>query len=128
MLGAEPAYGGADDTASGGPGFLRLGDLVLHVFEHPGDAPGGVPDDAAAMPLRRGRVDHIAVLAEDAAEFVAVRDRLVARGASTGEVIDFGPVVSLFATDPDGTMVEVSLPHTTGWDPPFALSEPPGPP
>jgi hypothetical protein len=68
------------------------------------------------------------VLAEDAAEFVTVRDRVVARGASTGEVVDFGPVVSLFATDPDGTVVEVSVPHTTGWDPPFPLSEPSGRP
>jgi catechol 2,3-dioxygenase-like lactoylglutathione lyase family enzyme len=124
IFGAEPAYGGDDDTARGGPGFLRIGNLTLHVFERHEDPLGGVSDDEAATAFRRGRIDHIALLPENETEFVAVRDRLVARGASTGEVIDFGAVVSLFATDPDGTLLEVSVPHAAGWDPPFALSPP----
>lgn len=128
VFGAQPAYAGADDTARGGPGFLRLGDLVLHVFEDAGDAPGGISDDAAATPLRRGRVDHIALLAQDGEELVAVRELLVARGASNGEVVDFGPVMSLFAADPDGTVIEVSLPQAGDWVAPFPLSEPPGRP
>lgn len=86
ILGAVPAHGGADNTARGGPGFLRIGDLVFHVFERNEDALGGVDDDTAATWFRRGRIDHIALLADDEAEFVAVRDRLVACGASTREV------------------------------------------
>lgn len=124
MFGAEPAYGGADDTGRGGPGFLRIGNLILHVFERHEHPLGGVSDKAAATAFQRGRIDHIAVLAEDESEFAAVRDRLVARGASTGEVLDFGPVASLFATDPDGTMLEISVASPAGWDPPFALSPP----
>lgn len=101
IFGAEPAYAGADDTARGGPGFLRIGNLTLHVFERHEDAPGGVSDDAAATAFGRGRIDHVALLAEDEAEFAAVRDRLIDRETTTGEVVDFGPLASLFAIDPD---------------------------
>lgn len=34
--------------------------------------------------------------------FEVIRDRLIARGAADRFVTDFGPILSLFFTDPDG--------------------------
>lgn len=49
--------------------------------------------------------------------FATIRERLVARGATDGEVVDFGPLVSLFAVDPDGAPLEVTLDKPPGWAP-----------
>ena len=40
-----------------------------------------------------------------------LRDRLTAEGASDGFVTDFGPVLSIFFTDPDGLEGEVCVPN-----------------
>ncbi|MGI8632930.1 MAG: VOC family protein [Solirubrobacterales bacterium] len=124
VFGAEPAYERTENDRGRGLDFLRVGSVVLHVFERPGEAPGGISDEAASEPLARGRVDHVALEADDTEEFAAVRDRLIALGAAGPEVIDFGPLVSLFATDPDGSQVEVALLRPPGWEPPFALTPP----
>jgi catechol 2,3-dioxygenase-like lactoylglutathione lyase family enzyme len=124
-LGAEPAYERSESDRSAGLAFLRIGAVVLHIFERPGDSPGGVPDERAGEPFARGRVDHVAYEASDADEFSAIRDRLIVLGATTGEVVDFGVLVSLFATDPDGAQVEISLPRPPDWHPPFELVPPP---
>ena len=93
VFGAE-----ASDTPTQ-PSVVRVGGAILHVFEH---GSGG----ASWSPTH---LHHIALQASDLDEFVAVRSRLLARGACHEEVIDFGvgAHVSVLATDPDGGMLEV---------------------
>ena len=50
-----------------------------------------------------------ALAAAGPAEFAAIRDRLVARGASDGAVDDLGAFQSVWFTDPDGMQGEVVL-------------------
>src|SRR5712691_7536702 len=42
----------------------------------------------------RGRIDHLALQAASLEAFEAIRDRLMARGATDGFVTDFGPILS----------------------------------
>lgn len=57
----------------------------------------------------RGRIDHLALQAASLEAFQEIRSRLMARGASDGFVTDFGPIFSLFFTDPDGLEAEVCV-------------------
>ena len=57
----------------------------------------------------RGRIDHIGLQASSPEAFATIRDRLVAAGASDGEVNDFGGVRSIFFRDPDGLEGEVLI-------------------
>ena len=86
--------------------FLDLGGgFVLHPFEILGvDVPQG------ELPMfDRGRIDHLALKATDPEAFWTVRDRIYQAGASDGEVVDLGPVLSAGFTDPDGLWGEVCL-------------------
>jgi catechol 2,3-dioxygenase-like lactoylglutathione lyase family enzyme len=95
-----------------GLGFVRLEGIALHIFERPDALPA------------RGRIDHIGLRADSLDSFIAARDRLVERGATTGEVTDFDSLVSLFFEDPDGQLMELSLDKTAGFAPPFEVSPP----
>ncbi|MET0903381.1 MAG: VOC family protein [Acidimicrobiales bacterium] len=77
----------------------------LNVFEVDGN------DEASRqVPMfGRGRLDHLGLQAADLDAFETIRDRLVERGASDGFVTDFGPVLSVFFTDPDGLEAEVCV-------------------
>lgn len=55
----------------------------------------------------RGPVDHYALAVPSLMDLEAVRDRLVAAGASSGEITDFGSAFSVFFRDPDGAELEV---------------------
>jgi catechol 2,3-dioxygenase-like lactoylglutathione lyase family enzyme len=94
------------------PSVVRIGEVRLHVFEHP----------AIRSDWSPARLHHFALLVTDLDEFVAVRDRLLAREACGEEVTDFGMHVSLLATDPDGGMVEVMLPKMDREALPFAVT------
>lgn len=59
----------------------------------------------------RGRLDHLALLAESMAAFEEIRRRLIARGATDEFVTDFGKVLSVFFRDPDGLECEVCVPN-----------------
>jgi catechol 2,3-dioxygenase-like lactoylglutathione lyase family enzyme len=59
----------------------------------------------------RGRLDHMGLQAKSVEAFDLIRDRLIARAATDGFVTDFGPVLSLFFTDPDGLEGEVCVPN-----------------
>ena len=91
-----------------GPDFkltlLSIGSTAeLNVFELAGNA-----EAAKQVPMfGRGRLDHLGLQAASLEAFEEVRERLVARGASDGFVTDFGPVLSVFFTDPDGLEAEV---------------------
>ncbi len=57
--------------------------------------------------------------------FSEIRRRLIDREATDGFVTDFGPVLSLFFTDPDGLEGEVCVPNP---DAKPDLRHPPGTP
>lgn len=57
----------------------------------------------------RGRIDHLGMHAASKEAFDTIRSRLMACGATDGFVTDFGPILSLFFTDPDGLEGEVCV-------------------
>jgi catechol 2,3-dioxygenase-like lactoylglutathione lyase family enzyme len=80
------------------------GDAALNVFEVPADS---IVGDRSTMG-GRGPIDHYAFAVQSEEMLLEVRDRLVARGASPGEVTQFGPALrSVFFRDPDGAELEV---------------------
>ena len=77
----------------------------LNVFEMPDN-----PEAERQTPMfGRGRLDHLALQAEDIAAFEEIRRRLIARGAADEFVTDFGKVLSIFFRDPDGLEGEVCV-------------------
>ena len=94
-----------------GPGHARqaivhAGDVMLHVFEVPGydpEAHGFAP----AM-FERGRLDHLGFTVADVAALRATRDRLLADGASSGDIRRLGPMLSVRFHDPEGFEGEVN--------------------
>jgi catechol 2,3-dioxygenase-like lactoylglutathione lyase family enzyme len=85
---------------------LMAGDGVLHVFEVADyDASGHGP--SAAM-FERGRLDHLGFTVPDLAALTAIRDRLLAVGASSGDIHLLGPMLSLRFVDPDGLESEIN--------------------
>jgi catechol 2,3-dioxygenase-like lactoylglutathione lyase family enzyme len=93
----------------------------LNVFEMAGNE-----EASRQVPMfGRGRLDHLGLQAADLDAFDTIRDRLVERGASDGFVTDFGHVLSLFFTDPDGLEAEVCV---TNPDAEPGVLHPPGTP
>jgi catechol 2,3-dioxygenase-like lactoylglutathione lyase family enzyme len=87
--------------------FLFVDDrTVLHVFEEPGYDPvaAGIGTEIG----RRGRIDHFGLMVRGSEELEAVRQRLVAAGASDGTVTPLGPVLSVHFVDPDGLHGEIN--------------------
>jgi catechol 2,3-dioxygenase-like lactoylglutathione lyase family enzyme len=81
------------------------GDSALNVFEVPADS---IVGDRGQMG-GRGPIDHYAFAVESEEALMDVRDRLVAVGASPGEVTHFGSaLLSVFFRDPDGAELEVA--------------------
>ncbi|SDH08162.1 VOC family protein [Pseudonocardia oroxyli] len=83
---------------------VHAGDAMLQVFEVPGYA----PDTSGAPMFERGRLDHFGFRVADEAALVALRDRLVAAGASSGDIRRLGPMLSLRFHDPEGFEGEVN--------------------
>ena len=91
----------------------------LNVFEMPNN-----PEvDRQSPGFARGRIDHLALLAESMESFEEIRRRLMARGAADDFVTDFGKVLSVFFRDPDGLECEVCVPNPD-WVP--GVANPPG--
>jgi catechol 2,3-dioxygenase-like lactoylglutathione lyase family enzyme len=81
------------------------GDGALNVFEVPAES---IVGDRSTMG-GRGPIDHYALAVDSEEKLLQIRDRLVARGASPGEVTQFGPaLLSVFFRDPDGAELEVA--------------------
>jgi catechol 2,3-dioxygenase-like lactoylglutathione lyase family enzyme len=88
--------------------FLNIGpNTELNIFEIDGNHQA----DQQTPMFERGRIDHLGVRAASLDAFIEIRRRLVQRGATDGFVTDFGPVLSLFFTDPDGLEAEVCVPN-----------------
>ena len=104
---------GLETTVVLGPGrdharqaVVFAGDVMLHVFEVPGFDPR-VFGSASTM-LQRGRLDHLGFTVADEAALVAVRDRLLAVGASSGLIRRLGPMLSVRFEDAEGFEGEVN--------------------
>lgn len=96
--------------------FLNLTpDTNLHVFEDPQAA--AKPAD---HPFDEGSINHFALQASDPDTFIGIRDTLIAYGHATKTVYDAPGLYTIFATDPDGLLIEVLIPKEQGWTPPFA--------
>jgi catechol 2,3-dioxygenase-like lactoylglutathione lyase family enzyme len=96
--------------------FLRLTpDTNLHVFEDPQAA--AKPTD---HPFDEGSINHFALQASDPDAFIRIRDTLIAQGRATNTVHDAPGLYTIFATDPDGLLIEVLVPKESDWTPPFA--------
>ena len=86
--------------------FIDVGPHTeLNVFELTGNAQA----DHQTPMFGRGRLDHMGLQAASLDAFTVIRDRLIGCGATDGFVTDFGPVLSLFFTDPDGLEGEVCV-------------------
>ncbi len=98
-----------------GPGHAReavlmvgdgAGAAMLQVFELAGYDPSN--HGLAAAMFHRGRLDHVGFSVPDRAALHAIRDRLLAVGASSGDIRPLGPMLSLRFTDPDGLEGEIN--------------------
>ena len=93
-----------------GPGmrlsFIDIGPHTqLNVFE----VDGNTEAERQVPMFGRGRLDHIGLQAASLDAFDEIRGRLMGRGAADAFVTDFGPILSLFFTDPDGLEGEVCV-------------------
>lgn len=100
----------ANEAEQAGPGlrltFIRVGeDAELNVFE----IAGNTEAERQTPMFGRGRIDHLGLQAASLEAFEEIRDRLIARGAADNFVTDFGSVLSLFFTDPDGLEGEICV-------------------
>jgi hypothetical protein len=77
--------------------------VELNVFQ----VEGNTQADRQVPMFGRGRIDHIGLRSPTIEAFEEVRRRLMDRGAANDFVTDFGPVLSVFFTDPDGLEGEV---------------------
>jgi len=90
------------------------GDAMLHVFEVPGYDPTVTGQDTTMF--GRGRLDHFGFTVVDQAALRSVRDRLLAAGATSGDIRPLGPMLSVRFQDPDGLEGEISC-YNPAFDP-----------
>ena len=79
---------------------------MLHVFEVANGQTTTQP--AATGMFERGRLDHLGFTVTDLVALRAIRDRLLAADASSGDIRSLGPMLSLRFVDPDGLEGEVN--------------------
>jgi catechol 2,3-dioxygenase-like lactoylglutathione lyase family enzyme len=102
--------------------FVRVGDQAeINLFE----VRGNIEAERQTPMLGRGRIDHVGLQADSLEAFETIRQRLIDRGASDEFVTDFGPVLSMFFTDPDGLEGEVCVANP---DARPGVTNPPGTP
>ena len=94
-----------------GPGHARqavllAGTVMLHAFEVPGYDPTAHGFSGAMF--ERGRLDHIGFTVSDTQTLAAVRDRLLAVDATSGDIRPLGQMLSLRFRDPDGLESEIN--------------------
>src|SRR6476659_7094917 len=89
-----------------GQAVLAAGNVMLHVFEVSEFDPAA--QGFGSGMFERGRLDHIGFAVADEAALVALRDRLLTVGASSGSIRRLGPVLSVRFHDPDGLEGEIN--------------------
>jgi catechol 2,3-dioxygenase-like lactoylglutathione lyase family enzyme len=91
--------------------FVRIGDMSeINLFE----VNGNTEAERQTPMFGRGRIDHLGLQADSLDAFEEIRRRLMDRGAADEFVTDFGPVLSVFFTDPDGLEGEVCVANPDG--------------
>jgi len=90
-----------------GPGRHALITVGAGATLHPFELSRTQPPPASPM-FQRGRIDHFALNVAGADTFAQLRDELLARGLTDGDVTDFGVLRVLTFTDPDGHSVELA--------------------
>lgn len=85
----------------GQPSVIQVGGVTLHLFE----------EKSVKAEGWGAHLHHLALEVSDLEEFIAIRNRLLARGACDERVVDFGvgAHISVIASDPDGGMLELVL-------------------
>ena len=83
--------------------FIEVGP---HTVLHPFQIPGINPPDEQTM-FQRGRLDHFALNAASEDAFKELRRRLMAEGATNGDVTDMGALLIFTFSDPDQGSHEV---------------------
>lgn len=119
---AEILRDGAEFPDGSGPrlSIIRVGPhSELNVFQIEGNT-----EAQRQTPIfGRGRLDHLALMAESLEAFDTIRARLMERGAADDFVTDFGDKLSVFFRDPDGLESEVCVANP---DAIAGVSNPPG--
>jgi len=118
----EAEVDGTNDMGGEGTlSFVRIGRSEINLFELHGNS-----EAQRQTPMfGRGRIDHLGLQAASLEAFEEIRRRLIERGAADEFVTDFGPMLSLFFTDPDGLEGEVCVANP---DAKPGVSNPPGTP
>ena len=106
VIGLETAVVLGAGTRHGRGAVVFAGDAMLHVFEVPGYDPAATGQ--ASTMFGRGRLDHFGFTVVDEAALRRVRDRLLAAGATSGDIRPLGPMLSVRFQDPDGLEGEIS--------------------
>ena len=86
--------------------IVMAGDSMLHVFEVADYDP--VTRKMSPAMFERGRLDHLGFTVADLGALTAVRDRLLTVDASSGDIHQLGPMLSLRFVDPDGLESEIN--------------------
>lgn len=98
VLGAGPGHGRQ--------AIVFAGDVMLHVFEVADGDPAA--SGSGAVMFERGRLDHLGFTVRDEAALAVVRRKLMAVGASSGDIRPLGWMLSVRYLDPDGFEGEVN--------------------
>jgi catechol 2,3-dioxygenase-like lactoylglutathione lyase family enzyme len=86
--------------------LVRIGEQAeINLFELSGNHEA----DHQTPMFGRGRLDHLGLQAASLEAFEEIRHRLIERAACDEFVTDWGPMYSLFFTDPDGLEGEVCV-------------------
>src|SRR5436190_13790102 len=102
----EAEVDGTNDMGGEGTlSFIRIGRAEINLFELHGNSEA----ERQTPMFGRGRIDHLGLQAASIEAFGTIRERLMACGATDGFVTDFGPILSVFFTDPDGLEGEVCV-------------------
>lgn len=111
MFDLEPLPGHPVTTPDGRRlAVLRVGPgPVLQIVETGKVAAPELVDPPGAVFYGSIRTDHASFAAADEASFEEIRQRLIAAGASKGEVFTFGASRSFAFKDPDGWLSKVVL-------------------
>lgn len=85
---------------------LVAGSVMIQAFEIAGYDPAAHGWSSAMF--ERGRLDHLGFAVPDVAALTTIRDRLLAAEASSGDIRQLGPMLSLRFADPDGLQGEIN--------------------